>query len=70
MDWSNEKVLEFIQFFEMESLIWDPRNPDHKKKNLVFDAWVRIKNKLKVNIIRFLCIVVIHHLLFLLFFAF
>ncbi|CAG5029706.1 unnamed protein product [Parnassius apollo] len=46
MEWSNEKVLEFIQFYETENIKWNPSNPDHKKKHLVYDAWVRIKNKL------------------------
>ncbi|CAG5029695.1 unnamed protein product [Parnassius apollo] len=34
MEWSNEKVLEFIQFYETENIIWNPSNPDHKKKHL------------------------------------
>lgn len=46
MEWSNEKVLEFIQFYETESIIWNPSNPDHKKKHMVHDAWIRIKNML------------------------
>ncbi|CAH1983342.1 unnamed protein product [Acanthoscelides obtectus] len=46
MEWNNEKVLEFIQFYETENIIWNPSNPDHKKKHLVHDAWTRIQNRL------------------------
>lgn len=46
MDWSNEKVLEFIQYYGTEPILWDSRNADHKKKHLAYYAWVRIKHKL------------------------
>ncbi|KAJ0177724.1 hypothetical protein K1T71_006597 [Dendrolimus kikuchii] len=46
MEWINKKVLEFIHLYEMENILWNLSNPNHKKKHLVHDSWVRIKNKL------------------------
>ncbi|CAH1996259.1 unnamed protein product [Acanthoscelides obtectus] len=46
MEWSNETVLQFLDFYEQESLIWKPWLSDHKNRNLVFDAWKRIEKNM------------------------
>ncbi|CAI6358770.1 unnamed protein product [Macrosiphum euphorbiae] len=49
MEWSNEMSLEFLKLYEQEPSIWNPKNPDHKNRNLVNDAWVRINNTLSFS---------------------
>lgn len=46
MDWSNEKILEFIANYETEPILWNPLETGHKRKDLCYDAWLRIKNNL------------------------
>ncbi|XP_030034741.2 uncharacterized protein LOC115450773 [Manduca sexta] len=48
MDWSHERVLEFIELLEGEPCIWNPKSESHKNRNLVNDAWTRIISKLTV----------------------
>lgn len=50
MEWSNENTLEFLSLFEKESLIWNPKDPLHKNRNLVSDAWKRIKDNFSKDI--------------------
>ncbi|KAF5293901.1 hypothetical protein FQA39_LY13606 [Lamprigera yunnana] len=47
MEWSQEVVFEFIDAYENEPVI--PGHPQHKNRNCVNDAWLRIKNKLSNN---------------------
>lgn len=46
MEWSNETVLQFLDFYEQESLIWNASDSDHKNRNLIFDAWKRIEKNM------------------------
>lgn len=50
MEWSKEIVLEFLEYFEIESLIWNPGHALHKNRNEVHDAWKRIQEKLSIQI--------------------
>lgn len=49
MEWSNEYTIEFLNLYEKEGLIWNPKDPLHKNRNAVSDAWNRIKDQLSVN---------------------
>lgn len=49
MEWSNEATLEFLSLYEKEQLIWNPKDPAHKNRNFVSDAWIRIKNKMSIE---------------------
>nr|XP_022907617.1 uncharacterized protein LOC111419095 [Onthophagus taurus] len=49
MEWSNELTLEFLKFYEIENIIWNPKNPNHKNRNKVADAWNNIKASLRVD---------------------
>ncbi|CAH1183961.1 unnamed protein product [Phaedon cochleariae] len=49
MEWSNEVVLEFLSLYEEESSIWNPRDPNHKNRNLIHDAWKRIEEKMSIK---------------------
>jgi hypothetical protein len=48
-DWSNELVLEFLELYQAEPTIYDPKHPAHKNKMKVNDAWMRIKRALSVD---------------------
>lgn len=45
MEWSNEKIQLFIELYEEEPAIWNPKDPGHKSRNNVHDAWTKIKTK-------------------------
>lgn len=45
--WSNEMVLEFLELYEAQRLIWDASHPLHKNRNDVHDAWRAIQQELK-----------------------
>lgn len=46
MEWSNENVLEFLDLYENEVIIWNAGHIDHKNRNLIYDAWKRIESKM------------------------
>lgn len=49
MEWTNELTLKFLELFENEPVIWNPRIPDHKNRNKVADAWINIQRQLSVD---------------------
>ncbi|KAJ8945153.1 hypothetical protein NQ318_001618 [Aromia moschata] len=46
MEWSNENILAFLDFYEAESIVWNSGHNDHKNRNLVYDAWKRIERNM------------------------
>lgn len=42
MDWSNEISLMFLEYYENEVCLWNPKDKHHKDKKKVADAWARI----------------------------
>lgn len=48
MEWSNEVTLEFIRLYEQHPVIWNPKDVQHKNRNLVADAWQDICDSLSV----------------------
>lgn len=49
MDWSNEKVLEFIELYQAEDSLWNSKNKFHKHRNVTADAWERIKSSITLE---------------------
>jgi hypothetical protein len=49
-DWSNELVLEFLELYQAEPTIYDPKHPAHQNKMKVNDAWMRIKRALSADV--------------------
>lgn len=55
MEWSNDEVIEFLQLYESHPrqfcvpIIWNPRHPDHKNRNIVHDAWKEMENQLRLD---------------------
>lgn len=47
--WTNEKVLEFLELYQAEVLLWNPSTRNHKNRNAVADAWQRIQQKFSMN---------------------
>ncbi|KAJ8963590.1 hypothetical protein NQ314_005531 [Rhamnusium bicolor] len=41
--WSNERVLEFLELYQAEPLLWNLMMRDHKNRNAVADPWQRVK---------------------------
>lgn len=48
MSWSNDNIIEFLNLFEQEPIIWNPRHPGHKDRNAVHDAWLRIQTQISI----------------------
>lgn len=46
MEWSNEMVLTFLDYYEKEPVIWNASHPSHKKRHKVYNAWKRIEEKM------------------------
>lgn len=46
MEWNNDLIFEFLSLLESESALWDSKNPQHKNRNDVHDAWTRIQHTL------------------------
>jgi Alcohol dehydrogenase transcription factor Myb/SANT-like. len=49
MDWSNEATLEFLRLYELEPVIWNPKEPLHKNRTAVADAWKRIEASISMK---------------------
>lgn len=41
--WDNEKVLEFLELYQTENVLWNPMVRDRKNRNAIADAWLRIQ---------------------------
>ncbi|XP_059054627.1 uncharacterized protein LOC131848707 [Achroia grisella] len=49
MSWSNDVVLEFLDLYRREQLLWDPKHPLHRNRSEVTNAWLRIQTSLSIN---------------------
>lgn len=43
MEWTTEMTLEFIELYEKNPVLWDPKHIHHKNRNHLYDAWMSIK---------------------------
>lgn len=46
MEWSNEIVLTFLDYYAEEPVIWNALHPSYKKRDEVHDAWKRVEEKM------------------------
>jgi hypothetical protein len=46
---SNELVLEFLELYQPEPTIYDPKHPAHKNKLKANDAWMRTRRAFSVE---------------------
>ncbi|CAK1543826.1 unnamed protein product [Leptosia nina] len=49
MSWSNDSVLEFIELYKSEEILWNPKHPSYKNRCQVSKAWERIRNNFGVR---------------------
>lgn len=49
MSWTNDVVLEFLDHYRIEQVLWDPKHLSHKNRNEVNDAWLRIQNSMSIK---------------------
>ncbi|CAH2008732.1 unnamed protein product, partial [Acanthoscelides obtectus] len=47
--WSEEKILRLINVYKIKTLLWDPKNENHFKKNLKEDAWREIADEMETT---------------------
>ncbi|KAG5878354.1 hypothetical protein JTB14_008714 [Gonioctena quinquepunctata] len=48
--WSNDETFKFIELYQNEPAIWNPKNKHHKDKNAVNDAWKRIADAISIPV--------------------
>jgi len=46
MEWANELLLGFLDLYEQEPCIWNPKHLLHKIRNSVHDSWNSISKNL------------------------
>ncbi|CAG4946103.1 unnamed protein product [Colias eurytheme] len=49
MFWSNDHILEFVELYKNEEIIWDPKHTSHKNRNEVTEAWERIRENMSIE---------------------
>ncbi|GBM23797.1 hypothetical protein AVEN_271150-1 [Araneus ventricosus] len=49
MEWNNELIMEFLDLYELEPVIWNPLHEHHKDRNHVYDAWKRVQSSLSID---------------------
>lgn len=50
VEWSNDEVIQFLECYEGEPVIWDPQNENHKDKRKKVEAWDRLSELLNVSV--------------------
>ena len=46
MEWSQERVIEFIDAYKKKQIIWDPKHPLHYNKIKKQDAWEELAKEI------------------------
>lgn len=47
--WDNEKVLEFLELYQGEPVLWNPMAKQHKNRNAIADAWQRLQDSFSMG---------------------
>ena len=50
MEWTQEKRLEIISYYQKREILWNPRHPQYYNNIKKEDAWWEIANESHVNI--------------------
>lgn len=50
MEWTNELTIEFLDLYEKETAIWDPKDQLHRNRDIVFDSWKKIKDSMSIPV--------------------
>lgn len=49
-EWTNEFTLRFLEAYQAEPVLWDPKHKFHKDKKKVNDAWFRLSVALETAV--------------------
>lgn len=49
MAWTNDTVIEFLDLYKSEQILWDPKNPLHRNRSEINAAWIRIQTSFSLN---------------------
>jgi len=49
MNWSNDLIVEFLDLYEKEPAIGNPRDPKHKNRNYIIDSFQRIADNISAS---------------------
>lgn len=49
-DWTNELSIKFMENYQSQPVLWDPKLRGHKDKAKTNDAWTKISKELKIPI--------------------
>lgn len=49
MEWSQEKILLFIEAYRLKTNLWDPQDPQHYNKLKKHDAWQQLAEEMNTN---------------------
>lgn len=50
MEWSEEKCLQLIDFYQEKRLLWDSKHPQHYNKLKRNDAWEDIADRMVIDV--------------------
>lgn len=49
MDWTNEKVIDFIERYKNKPILWDPKNSKYYNKFAKSDAWDQLADEMEIT---------------------
>ncbi|XP_068625177.1 uncharacterized protein [Battus philenor] len=49
MAWTNDTVIEFLNLYRREQILWDPKDPLHRNRSEISAAWNRIQTSFSLN---------------------
>lgn len=42
--------LQFLEYYQAEPILWDPKQKDHKNKLKIHDAWMRLSEIMEISV--------------------
>ncbi|CAG9787423.1 unnamed protein product [Diatraea saccharalis] len=49
MCWNNDVVLEFVELYRRQQLLWDPKHPSYRNRSEIAAAWLSIQRSLSIQ---------------------
>lgn len=50
MEWTNDLIMEFIQLYKKHPVLWNPKDPNHKNRSRLNDAWVNVSREFSMDV--------------------
>lgn len=51
MDWTNQKVIDFIERYKNKPVLWDPKCSKYYNKFAKIDAWDELADEMEITVI-------------------